>query len=399
MTDKNINLCDTEAEKQRYVFNMLPTYLLMKSAPEGKCLLRKMTKDLPKKDYKKKIHFAHIFNELATTQTYPHIGMRDIKTEDSELSNHPYESLLRALSAETAVELLEHAKIIDSCINKKLNNQLIIDFKTYLSEGFGYKDSKLNISMPAEDFYQYLVFSFIAHLDACIHHAAYSEIIAPISLGCLFMKKLDPDKCEYDPKGKKYRLTNKNGRPFTCTSRSLIEFLQTVFYWQIHKKMPISLYGIDKKITQKEFERPNIQSDSFMRRKKEGKWISLKDFFWLVGMEDSPKDESNEVLVNLQKSFIKYVKTENINELGGLPPSAGSVIWFIYAFFQNIYEQTDKHNKVNREEGCVVYDEYYDLWEPMTDYYESKISADIKDKRIEWPDYLKRQATPNERMA
>ena len=28
MTDKSINLCDTEDEKQRYGFNMLPTYFI-----------------------------------------------------------------------------------------------------------------------------------------------------------------------------------------------------------------------------------------------------------------------------------------------------------------------------------------------------------------------------------
>lgn len=126
---------------------------------------------------------------------------------------------------------------------------------------------------------------------------------------------------------------------------------------------------------------------------------SVLKIFWLLGMKDSPEKKPNDVLVNWQKSFVKYLKTEDINELGGLPPSAEGIIWFIYAFFQNIYEQTDKYNKATKEQHFFIYDEYYDLWESMNDYYEAKISIDTKGQRVEWPDYLKKQATRIERMA
>lgn len=55
--------------------------------------------------------------------------------------------------------------------------------------------------------------------------------------------------------------------------------------------------------------------------------------YWLVGMENSVKDDSNKILVNYQKSFINYIKTDNVNELAGSPPSVEGIIWFIYAFF------------------------------------------------------------------
>lgn len=67
--------------------------------------------------------------------------------------------------------------------------------------------------------------------------------------------------------------------------------------------------------------------------------------------------------------------------------------------FLKIYEQTDKRNKASKEQSCIIYDNYYDLWGKITDYYDSKISTDIKNKRIEWPGYLKKQATRMNRMA
>ena len=399
MSDRNINLYNTEDEKQRYAYSMLPTHLLVKGLNEGKNLVKKMTKDLPKKLYKQKIHFAHIFNELATIQTYPHnIDMHDIHLEPGELSLHPYESLLRTLGAESAIELLRHAKIVDSCLNQTLSNQIIVELKTYLSKSFNYDNNELNINMPAEEFYLHLVLSFIAHLDACIHHAVYSKDIAPISLGWLFMHKLHPDKWKYDSKCKKYSLTNKNDSPFTCTSRSFIDFLRTVFYWQIYGDMPVSLYGIDSQIVQKEFDRTHFKPEGFIRRKRQGKWISLEDVFWLVGIQESKSNDSNQVLASWQVSMTKYIKTEKVDNLSELPPSAEGIIWFIYAFFQNIYEQTDKINKANKEQNCVIYDDYYDLWESITDHYESSVSEEIKCARIDWPSYLTKQATRTERM-
>ncbi len=398
MLDNSTDIYVTDDEKQRYAYNMLPTYLLVKGLPEGKRLIKQATKNISKKPYRQKIQFAHIFNELATTQTYSHIGMNDIKLEKGELSNHPYEGLLRSFGAETATELLRHTKLIDACLSQKLHDQLIIDFKDYMFETFGYEDNELNINMSAESFYLHLVLSFIAHLDACVHHAAYSEKVAPISLGWLFMQKLDPDKWQYNHEQDNYYLVNHNGSPFSCTSRSFIDFMQTVFYWQIHGDMPTSLYGIDNEIIQKEFERTDSRSDSFIRRKREGGWLNLEDVFWFVGIQGSKEDEVNETLASWQESMIAYIKTDNVNDLGGLPPSAEGLIWLIYAFYQNIYEHTDKSNKANKEQSCVTYDDYYGLWESITDYYELRIDKNVKAERVQWPQYLVKQAMPVKRM-
>lgn len=402
MPNNNIDSHETKAEEQRHIISMLPTQLLIKSTTEGKDLVRQLTKRLSKIPKKRQAQVASIFDDLATTQEKGSIIEEDIKFLEKDSFSHPYESLLRSFGAETAYDLLEHTRIIDSCLSQKFDDQLIIDFKNYLSETFNYEDETLNADMPADEFYLHLVLSFIAHLDACIHHAAYSKAIAPISLGWLFMQKLNPDKWHYDSTQKKHSLINKNGSPFTCTSRSFIHLLLTVFYFQKHKAMPISLYGIRDKIDWK-VEDEEGRLDEFIYKKSERdskrNWLSLEDIFWLVGMEDSAKDEHNEELMNWQHSFVKYIKTDDINDLKGLLPSAEAIIWFIYAFFQNIYEQTDKQNKMNKEQSCVIYDDYYDLWESMTVYYESKISEGIKAERIKWPEYLENQATRAERMA
>lgn len=402
MPNNNINLHETKAEEQRYIIGMLPTQLSIKGIPESKGLVKQLTKRLSKIPKKRQAQVANIFDDLATTQQKGSISNEDIKLVEDESLSNPYEFLLRSFGAETANDLLEHTKVIDLCLSQPLNDQLIINFKNYLSDTFNYEDDALSANMPADEFYLHLVLSFIAHLDTCIHHAAYSKDIAPISLGWLFMQKLHPDKWCYDLASKKYSLINKNGSPFTCTSRSFIHLLLTVFYFQKHKKMPTSLYGIRNEIDWK-VEDEEGRLDEFIYKKSERdskrNWLSLEDVFWLVGMENSAKDEPNEVLINWQQSFVKYMKTEDINDLNGLPLSAESIIWFIYAFFQNIYEQTDKQNKINKKQSCIIYDDYYDLWESMTAYYESNINEDVKAERVEWPEYLKKQATRTERMA
>lgn len=402
MPNNNINLHKTKAEEQRYIISMLPTQLIIKGIPESKGLVKRLTKRLSRIPKKRQVQVASVFDDLATTQEKGSITREDIKLVEDESLSHSYEFLLRSFGAETANDLLEHTKVIDSCLSQKLNDQLIIDFQTYLSNTFNYEDDTLSADMPADEFYLHLVLSFIAHLDACIHHAAYSKAIAPISLGWLFMQKLNLDKWHYDLASKKYILINKNGSPFTCTSRSFIHLLLTVFYFQKHKKMPTSLYGVRDNIDWK-VEDEEGRLDEFIYKKSERdskrNWLSLEDVFWLVGMKGSEKDEPNEVLINWQQSFVKYIKTEDISDLKGLLPSAEAIIWFIYAFFQNVYEQTDKQNKMNKEQSCVIYDDYYDLWESMTAYYESKVSEGIKAERIEWPEYLKKQATRTERMA
>jgi len=256
--------------------------------------------------------------------------------------------------------------------------------------------------------------SFIGHLDACIHHAVYSKDISPISLGWLFMHKLSPNKWQYDTTTKKHNLTNENGSPFTCTSRSLIHFLLTDLYFYSSekteearknpkpKKMPKSTYGLRDKINwNTDDEHGQLYSFLDIKSERDSKrnWISLEEFYWLLGMKKSSEKKHNDELVNWQKSFVKYLKTEDINDLGGLSPNAEGVIWFIYAFFQNMYEQADKLNKVTKEQNFIIYDEYYDLWESFTHFYEQHVDEQAKNERTEWPDYLKNQAIRTERMA
>ncbi|KRG33895.1 MULTISPECIES: hypothetical protein [unclassified Psychrobacter] len=409
MTDKNINLCDTEDEKLRYNISMFPSLLLLKKGmPEGKGLMRKLTKGLSKIPRKQKIQIADIFDNIATTQEKGSIKPEDIKLEEGGLSSHPYESLVRTFGAEKSTHLLEHARIVDDCLSQKFNSKLITNFKTYLFKTFNYEDEVLNINMPVGDFYSFIVLSFIANLDVVVHANFYSKDIMPISLGWLFMHKRDPDKWEYDTVTKKYKLTNKNGNPFTCTSRSFIHFILTdLCFSGSHKnlkpkKMPKSIYRLRGKINWKTNDEEG-QLYSFLDRKSERdskrNWISLEEFYWLLGMEDSPEDEPDKVLVNFQKSFIKYIKSANINELGGLPPTAEGMTWFIYAFFQSIYEHTDKLNKQTKEQHCFICDEYYGLWESMTAKYEKMVSAHVNNPRVEWPDYLKKQATRIEHVA
>lgn len=414
MTDKNINLCDTEDEQLRYNISMLPSLpFLKKGIPEGKTLIKKLTKELSKITRKQKVQVADLFDSLATTQKKGSIESEDIKLEDGELFKHPYESLVRMLGAETSIYLLEHAKIVDDCLSQKFDSKLIIDFKAYLFKTFNYKGEALNINMPAGEFYSFIVLSFIANLDVVVHTNFYSRDIIPISLGWLFMHKRYPNKWEYDTKTEEYNLTRKHGSAFTCTSRSFIHFILTDLYFyssektkQVRKKrkpkeMPKSHYGLRNEINWRTDDEDG-QLYSFLDKKSERdskrNWLSLEDVFWLVGMKDSAKDEPNEVLINWQQSFVKHIKTEDIDDLKGLPPSAEASIWFIYAFFQNIFEQTDKQNKKHNKQSCIIHHDYYDLWESMTAYYESKVSEGIKAERIEWPEYLKKQATRTERM-
>ena len=48
MLDNSTNVYDTDDEKQRYAYNMLPTYLLMKGLPEGNRLIKQATKNISK---------------------------------------------------------------------------------------------------------------------------------------------------------------------------------------------------------------------------------------------------------------------------------------------------------------------------------------------------------------
>ena len=63
MTDKNINLGDTEDEKQRYVFNMLPTYFITQMGSDPNKLLKQLTTGLSKNHNKHRFQIAKVLND------------------------------------------------------------------------------------------------------------------------------------------------------------------------------------------------------------------------------------------------------------------------------------------------------------------------------------------------
>ena len=107
MPNNNLNLHETKAEEQRYIIGMLPTQLLIKGTPEGKDLVKKLTKKLSKIPKKRQAQVASVFDDLATTQEKGSITKEDIKIVEDESLIHPYESLLRSFGAETANDLLD----------------------------------------------------------------------------------------------------------------------------------------------------------------------------------------------------------------------------------------------------------------------------------------------------
>jgi len=137
MNEKNINLMDSEAERQRYAFNMLPTYLISKMGFAGiKEYLQRVTKGLSKVQIKRDFQLVNILNELATTVVNDRIRFEDINYEAGELSNHPYQALLRILGIDARSKLYEHAKLIDSCLSQKMSADQIEDFQNYLTREF-----------------------------------------------------------------------------------------------------------------------------------------------------------------------------------------------------------------------------------------------------------------------
>ena len=79
MPNNNLNLHETKAEEQRYIIGMLPTQLLIKGTPEGKDLVKKLTKKLSKIPKKRQAQVASVFDDLATTQEKGSITKEDIK--------------------------------------------------------------------------------------------------------------------------------------------------------------------------------------------------------------------------------------------------------------------------------------------------------------------------------
>ena len=393
MTDKNINLCDTEDEKQRYIFNMLPSYFITQMGAEPNKLLKQLTTGLSKDHRKQSFQIVKALNDSIFASLNTYINAQDI--QKGEMSAHPYQALLRIMGVVPTSKLYEHTEIVDACASKMLSESVINQFKVYLYCEFGYETDDLHVEMTAESFYMHLLLSFVAHLDAYFHHHECSSLINPISLGHLFQKKPDPNKLQYDSETHKFISLSKKGSLFTRTSRTFLQWSQTWLYFQQYEEMPKSARGISGVIKWPAINDPEGRREYYIRRTSEGKWITLIDLYWLLCIEDRKDKEARNALYLRQNNMVKYLKNTDINALVGFNHNLVGLIWLVYAFFQTLYDEGTQPDS----DSCIFYDDYYDLWESITDHYESKISADIKDKRIEWPDYLKRQATPNERMA
>lgn len=393
MTDKNINLCDTEDEKQRYIFNMLPTYFVTQMGAYPNKLLKTLTAGLSSDHRKQPFQIAKVLNDSIFASLNTYINAQDI--QKGEMSAHPYQSLLRIMGVSADSKLYEHTKIIDISVSQMLSESVISQFKIYLSCEFNYESDELHVNMNAESFYMHLLLSFVAHLDAYFHYHECSSSVNPISLGHLFQKKLDPNKLQYDAETDKFISLCKKGSLFTRTSRTFLQWSQTWLYFQQYEDMPKTTRGISGEIKWPAINDPEGKREYYIRRTSEGKWITLTDLYWLLGIEDRTDEKSRKALHLRQNNMVKYLKNTDIKALEGFDHNFVGLIWLVYAFFQILYEKSEKSDS----NSYITYDDYYDIWESITDHYESKVSENIKNDRIEWPDYLKKQATRNERMA
>lgn len=392
MPDKNINLCDTEDEKQRYIFNMIPTYFITQMGTDPNKLLKQLTTGLSKNHNKHPFQIAEILNDSIFASFDTYINAQDINLEQSEMSAEPYQALLRIMGVAPDSKLYEHTEIIDACASVKMSKSVIKQFKDYLYCEFGYETDDLHVGMNAENFYMHLLLSFVAHLDAYFHHHECSSSVNPISLGHLFQKKPDPNKLQYDSKTNKFISLGKKGSLFTRTSRTFLQWSQTWLYFQQYEEMPKSTRGISSEIKWPAINDPEGRREYYIRRTSEGKWITLMDLYWLLYIEDRTDNEARKALHLRQNNMVKYLKNADIDVLEGFDHNFVGLIWLVYAFFQTLYEKSDSNS-------YIFYDDYHNLWESITDHYESNVSESIKKDRIEWPDYLKRQATRNESMA
>lgn len=390
-----MNLCDTEEdERQRYIFNMLPNYFIIQMGAEPNKLLKQLTTGLSKDHRKRSFQIAKALNDSIFASLDIYINAQDIRK--GEMSANLYQALIRIMGVAPDSKLYEHTKIIDTCVSQTLSESVINQFKVYLYYEFDYESDELHVDMNAENFYMHLLLSFVAHLDAYFHHHECSSTVNPLSLGHLFQKKPDPNKLQYDAETDEFISLGKKGSLFTRTSRTFLQWSQTWLYFQQYQEMPESTRGINNEIKWPAINDPEGRREYYIRRTSEGKWITLIDLYWLLGIEDrTDDDESRKALHLRQNNMAKYIKNADIETLEGFDHNFVGLIWLVYAFFQILYDKGTQSDS----DSCIIYDDYYDLWESITDHYESKVSENIKNDRIEWPDYLKKQATRNERMA
>ena len=391
MTDKNINLGDTEDEQQRYVFNMLPTYFITQMGSDPNKLLKQLTTGLSKNHNKHRFQIAKVLNDSIFASIDTNINAKDIHLQQGEMLAEPYQSLLKLMGVAPNSKLYKHTQMIDSCASVKFSQSVINQFKNYLNDKFDCQSDDIHMSMDAESFYMCLLLSFIAHIDAYFYHHECSSSTHPISLGQLFQRKLDPNK--YDSKNRKVISLGKKGSLFTITSRTFLDWLQSWLYFQQYKEMPNSTSGIINKIKWPDNDLEGNR-EYYIRRRREGKWITLIDLYWLLGIEDRTDDEACESLRIRQINMANYIKYADIDSIEGFDHDFVGLIWLVYAFSQMLSQSSEQSDG----ESCIFYD-YHDLWESITDHYESDIIDNIKSARVEWPEYLKKQAIRTEHTA
>ena len=152
MTDKNINLCDTEEEIQRYIFNMMPTYFITQMGADPNKLLKQLTTDLSKNHNKHRFQIAKVLNDSIFASIDTNINAKDIHLQQGEMSAEPYQSLIKVMGVPTNSKLYEHTQMIDSCANIKFSQSVINQFKNYLYDNFNYQSDDIHINMDAESF-------------------------------------------------------------------------------------------------------------------------------------------------------------------------------------------------------------------------------------------------------
>ena len=98
---------DTEAEKQRFAFNMFPKYLFSKMGIEFNSIIKELTTGLYKSPKKQQFQILKVLNDLITTPVNSYINIQDIIFEQEGVLADPYQVLLRIMGVEPTSKLYE----------------------------------------------------------------------------------------------------------------------------------------------------------------------------------------------------------------------------------------------------------------------------------------------------
>ena len=308
--------------------------------------------------------------------------------------------------------VLQHAKLVDAlCAAADLasseDNEIhkcVADIEEFFS-GFGHAEFKLEqdniiskcrkISLPKDkanldDYVCLLFFSVFAHLDGVIHSLAFPEI-KPISLGWLFMRKLDPKVFQYMGE-LKFNRKYEHKAVWTNPTRSLIKFLTAFacFCKNDKKNMPENLYGQELlKILNSSLTDLDAELVSLVKKGNEGRGLSFMELAWIWN------DEKGEIDV---RGIGQDIKDETFNIINGLDverrdeslsPDFNNLlaIWLIYQFFQILYKNQYSKNR----NQTTYHSEYYSYWVMFNEHYQKPLK---ENEQFNWPNELIDLAQP-----